>query len=226
MGKKKEKTADEKVMDFLTKIKNVFNKDIYIKDNYYVFAGKSSNDSIYGDIICYLEPEYKLAIEEFLGIHDLIKISDIVLMKKLYTGSSDDDTEESTSEGIKDISWDSLIEYYEKDNVEYAELEKIQTRINDIVTGVAEWKSFTKYPMELLETVFSDNSYIEFRESSDMPYVVLGKKLFPLVTLKNMENLSFKTVELKDKGLNAFCVNFSFTHFRVQMIYYFLALNN
>lgn len=228
MGKKKEKTSDEKVMDFLTKIKNVFNKDILIKDNYYVFAGNISNESIYGDIICYIEPEYKLAIEEFLGVHDIIKISDIVKLKKLYTGdsdSSDDDTEET--EDTSNISdWHFLIEYFDKDNDIYQELNKLQERVEKTFNSITDWKAFTKYPVEMMETIFSDNSYIEFRESSDMPYVVLGKKLFPLVTLKNMENLFFKTVELKENGLNAFCVDFSFTHFRVHMIYYFLALNN
>ena len=32
--------------------------------------------------IDYYLPEYKLAIEEFLGVHDIIKISDIVKLKK------------------------------------------------------------------------------------------------------------------------------------------------
>lgn len=238
MGKKKEKTSKDKVIEFLVKIKNVFNKDIFIKDNYCIFAGRHSNDSIYGDVICYLEPEYKIAIEDFFGIHDLIKIEDVVLVKKLLAGDGDE-IEEESEEPLPEKKVDltkvcdldtlieqKLVEFMEKDNPTYSQLDELQKRITETFNQVEEWKSFTKYPIELLETVFSNNSYIEFRESADMPYVTLGKKLFPLVTLKNMENLYFKTVPLEQSGLNAFCVNFSFSHFRVDMIYYFLALNN
>lgn len=233
MAKKKEKQADELVMDLLTKIKNIFKKDLYIKDGMYLFGGSLSDESVYGDIYCAIEPKYMMALSDFFGKQDLIYIDDVGLLKKGYLHEDEDDSDDSDDEslpsqmsGSKDIDmdWKAHVQFFNKNESVYTDLQNFQNRVSDIIASVTDWKSFATHPEEMINVIFSDNSYVEFQESPDSPYVVLGKRLFPLITAKTFVNVFYGMHELTDRGLNAFCIDYQFTHFRVYMVYYFVGL--
>lgn len=233
MSKKKEKQSDELVMDLLTKIKNIFKKDLYIKDGMYMFGGSLSDESVYGDIYCVIEPKYMMAISDFFGKQDLIYIDDVGLLKKEYLHEDGDDSDDPDDEPpspqiptSKDIimDWKRHVQFFNKDESTYTDLAIFQNRVSDIISSVTDWKSFSTHPEEMINVIFSDNSYIEFQESPETPYVVLGKRLFPLITAKTFVNVFYGMYELKDRGLNTFCIDYQFTHFRVYMVYYFVGL--
>ena len=82
MAKKREKTPEELVVEIMTKIKNVFKKDIFVKDNTLIFAGEYSNNDVSGDIICNLELDYRLAMDSVFGKNELLYIEDVTLFKQ------------------------------------------------------------------------------------------------------------------------------------------------
>ena len=53
---KKEKTDEELILDLITKIKNVFRKDIYILNNYYIIGGEFSDETLHATYFCELVP--------------------------------------------------------------------------------------------------------------------------------------------------------------------------
>lgn len=67
MAKKKEKTIEELLDDLFVKLKNIYNKDIFVIDSTYILGGDQSNESLYGDFICILEADYIRAMKSVLG---------------------------------------------------------------------------------------------------------------------------------------------------------------
>lgn len=45
MAKKKEKTIEELLDDLFVKLKNIYNKDIFVIDSTYILGGDQSNES-------------------------------------------------------------------------------------------------------------------------------------------------------------------------------------
>lgn len=199
---KKEKSPEDLVMDLMTKIKNVFKKDIYIKDKFHIFAGEISDEDQYGDIFCILEPVYKIAIENYFEDSQLIYIDDVVEFKK------------TPQDHIK----------YIDDNGINQQLTKKHDDMMNIINRISNWKCFTEESTDIIETLFDKNSSVDFSDGNDS-YITLCKKLFPLVTMKNVNNL-FYGVDTLDKDMNMITFDFSFTHFKVYMIYYYLKLSN
>ena len=205
MAKKKEHNAEDLVMDLITKLKSVFKKDLYIKDLLYILPGQYTDDELCGDIMCIMEPEYKFAVESIFGKCDLIYIDDIVEYKK------------EPEIHFKIFTKEDHL-YKEMSNKE----EKIKSRINVVET----WESFIKsFNEDILNTIFTDNASVDLK-IDNQPTITIAKKLFPQVSLKNIENLTYTIIPVQKNELYAFCLDFQFTHFKMYMVYYFLQLDD
>jgi hypothetical protein len=204
MAKKKELTSEEKVMDLMTKIKLIYKKDLYIRNNIHVFAGSKSDEDVCGIFLCTLEPDYMLAVKDFLGEHDLIFIDDVAEFKK---------------------DWETHTKFMTKDDSQYHALDVVYNRVMDRMDSGEEWKSFSTNAADLLDSLFSDNTYVDFKDGEDVPSVTLGKKLFPSVTIKNVQNLFYYIKRLEEKDLNIMVLDFHSTYFRLGIVYYYISLN-
>lgn len=204
MAVKKEKTPEMLVMDFMTKIKNIFKKDIYIKDKLYVFGGKFSDEDVYGDIVCVLEPTYKLALESYFDPEKrLIYIDNVAEFKK-----------------EPDIHY----QYIDDENI-YQDLSKMYDDVMSNIHQENDWKSFSSIPTELVEKIFDDNSSVNFVNNDDDSYVILCKKMFPLVTMKSLENLFYSIHPFID-DMDVMCLDYQFTHFRMCIVYHYIKLSS
>lgn len=205
MAKKKDLTPEELVMDLATKLKGVFKKDLYIKDSLYILPGHYTDDDLCGDILCIMELPYKQAVESVFGVHNLIYIDDIVEYKK-----------EPDKHYITFTSEDNIYnEVTEKQN-------KIKTRIEEIET----WENFiSSFQEEILESIFNENASVDLKVDK-YPTITVAKKLFPQVSLKNIDNLFYSIIPLRENELYDFCLDFQFSHFKIYMIYHYLQLED
>ena len=207
MAKKKEKTIEELLDDLFVKLKNIYNKDIFVIDSTYILGGDQSNESLYGDFICILEADYVRAMKSVLGDHRYVLISDIKAFKENPSG--------------KDAFY-----YYDEVTKEVERYFTKQKRIHDTFDmGNSDWCTLATMSESELGKVFTDNRYVQMQpENPEYPKIIIGKKLFPMVTLKNLSNVYYKFIHDGERGLYCMCVDFHFTHFRVNYLYYFLPI--
>ena len=205
MAAKKEKSPNDLVMDLATKLKGVFKKDLYIKDSLYILPGHYTDDDLCGDILCVMELQYKKAIREVFGIHDLIHIDDLVDYKQ------EPDNHYTT---------------FTKDDTIYSQIEEKQNKIKTRIDSIDVWEDFiSSFQEEILESIFNENTSVDLK-IDQYPAITVAKKLFPQVSLKNIDNLSFSIIPLRENELYDFCMDFQFTHFKIYMIYHYLKLED
>ena len=205
MAAKKEKSPNDLVMDLATKLKGVFKKDLYIKDSLYILPGHYTDDDLCGDILCIMELPYKQAVESVFGVHDLIYSDDIVEYKK------DPDNHYTT--------------FTKEDNI-YSEMDEKQRKIKTRVDEIDTWENFiTSFANEVLDSIFNDNAPVDLKVDK-FPTITVAKKLFPKVSLKNIDNLFYSIKPLRENELYDFCLDFQFSHFKIYMVYHYLQLED
>ena len=191
---KKEVNTEDLVMDLVTKIKNVFRKDIYIIDSFYVLGGEDSNESLPGHFYCELVQKYKRAVEEYFGRKDVIYITDIPSFKE----NPSDNWMEITDEN-KCVELRAEAHAYQKSVIE-----------------AEEWRTFDSLDDTTQYNIFNGKIALIYADPYDhnSPYCIVAKKVFPLIGPKTMDKLFIavnKTAE--DSNLYALITQLDFTHF-------------
>lgn len=191
---KKEVSTEDLVMDLLTKIRNVFRKDIYIVDSFYILGGEDSNDSLPGHFYCELVQKYKLAVEKYFTRKDVIYISDIAEFK------------ENPSENWMEIT----------DENKCVELRALAHAYQKSVIEAEEWRTFDALDDQTQSNIFNGKIAVIHADpyDSNSPYCIVAKKVFPLIGPKTIDKLFIavnKTAE--DSDLYALITQLDFTHF-------------
>ena len=195
--------ALKSVRDFTVKLSKVYKKDFYIVDGSYLYPGIQSESDLSGIVICEIEEPYREYLKD-LNITDfpLIYINDIKEFK--------DDI----------ISPKSVIDNETKLN----ELRKeIQYFVTKVKVNYDIWNKF-----EVDNGIFFDEKeIIELSSNQEtVPSVIIGLKMIPLISEKNIDNLYYVCDSEETKiSLPLYFVLFDFhtPHFRIMMKYNYVS---
>lgn len=215
---KKEKEPREILRDLLVKLTRVFKKDMYIYQGKYCIAGPESDEEAIGAIVCTLEPEYETVVKSEIIDHQDSK-SQVILVNLAEAK----------------VALDAGIEVPIREIIFKDTIEEVVTKVNEITEMFSadgmEWKSLGDDP-DLIQAIFKeklifkmpidvdDNKYEEDKE-----YISIASQMLPLITEKNIHGAyaHWELVE-KEGDLCRFLINFAFSHFCLQAVYYVVIL--
>lgn len=175
----------------------------YITNTGYVLRDELNITS--GTFICKLEPYYMDIITETFFKNNGVKIIYIPAVN---------------------IIKDDITEYKKIDDLNI--INKINTIIDNflykIIPNVNEWKDFILSEDGTDEIdMFKNNKYVELY-ADDGSSVIIGKELTPLVTEKNYKNNLKYGIYNINSEINALLFDFTFTHFRMHNIFYYVIM--
>lgn len=197
------KKALKGVRDFTVKLSKIYKKDFYIVDGSYLYPGMQSKVDLSGVLICEIEDVYREYLKD-LNITDtnLVYISDIKEFK--------DDIINPKSNIDNDTKLTEL-------------REEILNFVNKVKLGYTTWNKF-----EIDTNVFFDDKEIIELNSNidDIPSVIIGLKMIPLISEKNIECLFYVCgKEETEMSLPIYYIIFDFhtPHFRIMMKYHYVS---
>lgn len=161
----------------LTKISHVFLRDAFIYKNNYVFAGE--------------ETEEETVIESFIELgldYNPVLTSLYPDAKKIYINNIKEAKKDIDSHITSDIPT-NLLEY--SDNK--------YKKIKELVDSIKCWDSLDLTEKDIAD-IYENGTCIElFKDNDKYPNVVVGKKMFPLVTAKTIDKVVYHVK--KDKKI-------------------------
>lgn len=190
--------------DILTKVSNVFKADMYLLDYQFCLGGKESEDSTSYTSICILSPEaIELVKEMFPNNKDILFTN----VKKAKTELAE----------------------YSKTDLSKTEIDNIIKRkesILQIVNNINTWNSFD-FTEETWNDIIKEGKTIEMFENDDtIPTVLIGKSVFPMVTVKNTSNLYYQLIKPKNEyDLYKLVTSFDTELFQIYTIIQYLKLD-
>ena len=197
------KKAVKSVRDFAVKLSKVYKKDFYILDGTYLYPGIQSEADLPGKLICEIEEPYKEYLSE-LGIvnSSLVYISDVKTFK--------DDT----------ITPKTIIENETKIN-------EIKKEVYSFVDNVKkETDTWNKFEVDT-DLFFDEKEIIEVQShKDDIPSVILGIKMIPLISEKNINDIYYVcNNEKTELSLPVYyiIIDFHTPHFRIFMKYNYVS---
>lgn len=190
--------------DILSKLSNIFKNDIYIYKKRYIVGGHISESRNVTRFLCVLNVEY---IELFNCIpeeDELVYLLDIKKSKDTFQSDITNNIDDNTKEEI--ISFIKTTEHK--------------------IDSVKSWDNFDWNDKDKI-TLFEDNdSLLLFENSKKYPSVLISKTIFPLITIKNCDNLYFHVNLPKEKkDLVELMTSFDFDLFQIYNIITYLDLS-
>ena len=183
---KKEKKVIDVVLDILTKVKSVYSKDLYIKDSIYILPGNTSEESLSGNTICEIHEEYINYVKKFTKGLPVIYIPNVVDFKAEVKAELD---RGFTIEEITDVLNSSMYKWYSEEMDIYKKLTQKEKQIESyVLSDDTIWLKLNDIEPVALKAVFSDNEVGSIKYE-DNPSLIVGKKTFPLLTDKNLDNI-------------------------------------
>ena len=183
---KKEKKVIDVVLDILTKVKSVYSKDLYIKDSIYILPGNASEESLSGNTICEIHEEYINYVKKFTKGLPVIYIPNVVDFKAEVKVELD---RGFTIEEITDVLNSSMYKWYSEEMDIYKKLTQKEKQIESyVLSDDTIWLKLNDIEPVALKAVFSDNEVGSIKYE-DNPSLIVGKKTFPLLTDKNLDNI-------------------------------------
>ena len=183
---KKEKKVIDVVLDILTKVKSVYSKDLYIKDSIYILPGNASEESLSGNTICEIHEEYINYVKRFTKGLPVIYIPNVVDFKAEVKTELD---RGFTIEEITDVLNSSMYKWYSEEMDIYKKLTQKEKQIESyVLSDDTIWLKLNDIEPVALKAVFSDNEVGSIKYE-DNPSLIVGKKTFPLLTDKNLDNI-------------------------------------
>lgn len=183
---KKEKKVIDVVLDILTKVKSVYSKDLYIKDSIYILPGNASEESLSGNTICEIHEEYINYVKRFTKGLPVIYIPNVVDFKTEVKAELD---RGFTIEEITDVLNSSMYKWYSEEMDIYKKLTQKEKQIESyVLSDDTIWLKLNDIEPVALKAVFSDNEVGSIKYE-DNPSLIVGKKTFPLLTDKNLDNI-------------------------------------
>ena len=183
---KKEKKVIDVVLDILTKVKSVYSKDLYIKDSIYILPGNASEESLSGNTICEIHEEYINYVKKFTKGLPVIYIPNVVDFKAEVKAELD---RGFNIEEITDVLNSSMYKWYSEEMDIYKKLAQKEKQIESyVLSDDTIWLKLNDIEPVALKAVFSDNEVGSIKYE-DNPSLIVGKKTFPLLTDKNLDNI-------------------------------------
>ena len=183
---KKEKKVIDVVLDILTKVKSVYSKDLYIKDSIYILPGNASEESLSGNTICEIHEEYINYVKKFTKGLPIIYIPNVVDFKAEVKAELD---RGFTIEEITDVLNSSMYKWYSEEMDIYKKLTQKEKQIESyVLSDDTIWLKLNDIEPVALKAIFSDNEVSSIKYE-DNPSLIVGKKTFPLLTDKNLDNI-------------------------------------
>ena len=183
---KKEKKVIDVVLDILTKVKSVYSKDLYIKDSIYILPGNTSEESLSGNTICEIHEEYINYVKRFTKGLPVIYIPNVVDFKAEVKTELD---RGFSIEEITDVLNSSMYKWYSEEMDIYKKLTQKEKQIESyVLSDDTIWLKLNDIEPVALKAVFSDNEVGSIKYE-DNPSLIVGKKTFPLLTDKNLDNI-------------------------------------
>lgn len=199
---KKEKTSRELYLDMLTKIKSVFNKDIYIYNRRYIIAGNESYSNIIGNIYCKLNTNYDFFSDLPVNSNNsIIYIPSVVDEKKTEVGT---------------------LAHVVDNDLEIHKVNKIINQFNDIPSEFIIWKKLTKQLSdEAISLIFNENNCYNLQCNSKE--ITISKQILPLVTAKNIDDVTFSFKIDDGNKINKILFLIMHKYFDIYALYKFIA---
>lgn len=199
---KKEKTSRELYLDMLTKIKSVFNKDIYIYNRRYVIAGNESYNNIIGNIYCKLNTNYDFFSDLPVNTNNsIIYIPSVVDEKKTEVGT---------------------LAHVVDNDLEIHKVNKIINQFNDIPSEFIIWKKLTEQLSdEAISLIFNENNCYNLQCNSKE--ITISKQILPLVTAKNIDDVTFSFKIDEGNKINKILFLIMHKYFDIYALYKFIA---
>lgn len=199
---KKEKTSRELYLDMLTKIKSVFNKDIYIYNRRYIIAGNESYNNIIGNIYCKLNTNYDFFSDLPVNTNNgIIYIPSVVDEKKTEVGT---------------------LAHVVDNDLEIHKVNKIINQFNDIPSEFIIWKKLTEQLSdEAISLIFNENNCYNLQCNSKE--ITISKQILPLVTAKNIDDVTFSFKIDDENKINKILFLIMHKYFDIYALYKFIA---
>lgn len=199
---KKEKTSRELYLDMLTKIKSVFNKDIYIYNRRYIIAGNESYNNIIGNIYCKLNTNYDFFSDLPVNSNNsIIYIPSVVDEKKTEVGT---------------------LAHVVDNDLEIHKVNKIINQFNDIPSEFIIWKKLTEQLSdEAISLIFNENNCYNLQCNSKE--ITISKQILPLVTAKNIDDVTFSFKIDEGNKINKILFLIMHKYFDIYALYKFIA---
>lgn len=187
----------------LTKLSNMFKKDVYIIQNRYCLGGDESEAENISRYFCILSQESMDLVKEVFPDDDIIYFSNIKNAKK--------DLNKYVTNIIPDNKKKELIDLRDK-------LEK------DILS-IDKWKSFD-FTDEEAHSLFDDAKTMElFVDDKNIPSVTISKTLFPLIKFKDVRTLYYSvSIPECDDDLITFYIGYDAQWFQTYNIVQYVDL--
>ena len=161
----------------LTKISHVFLRDAFIIKNNFVIGGEETSD--------------ETAIESFIELGlDYIPVltSSYPDVKKIYIDNIKE-AKKDLDTHIKSEIPINLLEYSDKK----------YKKLKEIIDSIESWDMLNLTEEEITD-IYENGTCIElFKNDKRYPVVIVGKKMFPMVTAKNIDKVVYSVI--KDKKI-------------------------
>lgn len=218
--------------DLFVKLQKVY-KDVYFFRGVYCIPGVEDATGVVGDILCVLEPKYRDAVKMLFPEEECIYVTSTKELKEDLQQKIKDEV--TFDEGIdKKTLYGDFIKTYEGDqkqekvNLCTSFVDKIEKRVfTDDTERV--WDCLGSNP-ELISAFFTDKRVFNYpivtkERQEPEEYVTIAKQMIPLVSESNI-GVSFISIEKSEEQpeLYEILIDFRFSHFRMNALYYVLPL--
>lgn len=229
LAKEREQRRKMRVLDkLLIKIGTVYT-DFYLFKHGYIVSGTSDTSCM----IRITNPEYMQYFKDCFGEFSILHIKDSKGLKKYLVENATYD------EVVAGFAYEDHENYHHTDYFEEVTtpslrqgseklLQKFQDRINEVV----EWADFSSFVTEVGEEKFNRdfygiNSSIEFhpKDNPDSPYVILTKSYFPLMDMKNYQQLHYSSLQVNSDLYNIL-FHLEYELFDLYMMYYYIQIDD
>lgn len=185
---------------FLTKIINIFPKDMYLVHNWCAIAGDESDLENRGFYFCILEADVRELLNKTFPNNPIMYIKSI-RDTKVDMSKFQEILDNKTIEKI-----DKLVETH-------------MTKINSIT----DWDTFN-FSDEAKDIIFNEGkSFTLFEDDDDKPSIIISKSVFPLINEKTINNVRYKYDKYDDNTeLNQIIMAYDYELFQLIMRYLYL----
>jgi hypothetical protein len=199
------KEKSTKIRDLFVKLSNIFPNDIYIVNNLFVVPGPLSNEDLRGYYYCKLSPEMASLTVETFSINQLIYIPSIKDIKndiKAYTIITDETTMTEIDDKLSVLIED-----------------------NDSVPSWTNVKDDSAIYESIERIITNKTTETIFQNLPNVYPVIMGKKLFPLITVSTLNKLYYAYDSYPEvDGLSKIHLTYDHQYFQLVMLYTFLTL--
>lgn len=188
----------------LTKLSNIFPKDIYVIHNWCVIAGDESDIETRGQYLCILEPDVREMLNSMFPNNPIIYIKSVRETKLKL--DFNEVQEILDTQAIKNIT------------------AKVESLMGNF-TKYSTWESF-EFTDDQIESLFDIGESITlFENHNDRSQVIVSKSLFPLITAKTIGEVRYTYDHYaSDDSLDQLTIAYEYDMFQLVMLYLFLKI--